>query len=261
MHLALVGDHPELAPRRRHRALRHPHNVPLVLQPVPDQLRHRQHFETMLVTKFDQVRHPRHGAVILHHLTDHPGGNQPGQPRQIHGCLGLPGPHQDATLPCPQRKHVSRPRQILRRRLRIDRNLNSVSPVVRGNSRRHALPRLNRLGKRGPEPRRILRRHRSQPQIIRALLGQRQADQPPPILRHKVDRFGSHVLRGQRQVAFILAVLVVDHHNHPPRVDLLHRPSHIRHDPRIVHSPILRHSDHPGHATEVDRITNVIDLS
>src|SRR5580704_13934356 len=76
--------------------------------------------------------------------------------------------------------------------------------------------------------------------------------------RHKVDRLGSHVLRGQRQVALILAVLVVDHDNHPPRVDLLHRPRHIRHDPRIVHSPILRQIHDPGHAPFAPRMTDVI---
>src|SRR5207253_2990908 len=84
------------------------------------------------------------------------------------------------------------------------------------------------LSKRRAKARSILLRHRPQPQIVRALFRQRQADQPAAILRHKVNRLRSNKLRSQRQVAFILAVLIIDDHDHPPRLDLRHGLGHVR---------------------------------
>jgi hypothetical protein len=45
--------------------------------------------------------------------------------------------------------------------------------------------------------------------------GERQADQAAPVGGHEVDRIGRHHLRGDDQVAFVLAVLVVDQDEHP----------------------------------------------
>ena len=60
----------------------------------------------------------------------------------------------------------------------------------------------------------LLRLIRSSPSCIDALLGQRQADQPAAVLRHEVDRVGRRHLRGDDQIAFILAVLVIDQDEH-----------------------------------------------
>ena len=57
--------------------------------------------------------------------------------------------------------------------------------------------------------------------MVGALLGQRQADQPPPIAGHEVDRLRGHILRGQGQIALVLAVLVVHHDDHAPGANLL----------------------------------------
>ena len=45
-------------------------------------------------------------------------------------------------------------------------------------------------------------------------LGQRQADQAAAVLGHEVDRVGRRHLRGDDEVALILAVLVVDQDEH-----------------------------------------------
>src|ERR1700761_9026652 len=51
--------------------------------------------------------------------------------------------------------------------------------------------------------------------------GERQADQTPPFLGHEVDRLGRDELSGHRQIALVLAVLVVTDHDHLALTDLL----------------------------------------
>ena len=49
---------------------------------------------------------------------------------------------------------------------------------------------------------------------IDAFLAEREADQAAAMAGHEVDRFGRHLLGGDRQVAFILAILVVHQDDH-----------------------------------------------
>ena len=63
----------------------------------------------------------------------------------------------------------------------------------------------------------------SQAELVAALRRQREADQPAPLLGHEVDRLGRRELGGERQVALVLAVLVVADDDHPPGADLLQR--------------------------------------
>ena len=48
--------------------------------------------------------------------------------------------------------------------------------------------------------------HLAQAELVAALLGERQADQPARVGCHEVDRLGRRELRGDRQVALVLAV-------------------------------------------------------
>ena len=48
--------------------------------------------------------------------------------------------------------------------------------------------------------------HLAQAELVAALLGERQADQPARVHRHEVDRLGRGELCGDRQVALVLAV-------------------------------------------------------
>src|SRR3546814_10656736 len=47
-----------------------------------------------------------------------------------------------------------------------------------------------------------------------AVLREREADQPAPVRRHEVDRVGGHHLRGDDEIALVLAILVVDEDEH-----------------------------------------------
>ena len=52
------------------------------------------------------------------------------------------------------------------------------------------------------------------------LLAEREADEPPPVRRHEVDGLGRHELGGHRQVALVLAILVVDEDDHLAGADV-----------------------------------------
>ena len=51
-------------------------------------------------------------------------------------------------------------------------------------------------------------------------LRQRQADQAAAFAHHEVDVFGPHLLGGHDEIAFVLAILVVDDDDHAAGADL-----------------------------------------
>src|SRR5205814_1819872 len=69
----------------------------------------------------------------------------------------------------------------------------------------------------------VLGRHQVQAELVTALGSQRQADQAASLLGHEVDRLGCGELGREREVALVLAVLVVAHHDHAPAADVLDR--------------------------------------
>ena len=190
---------------------------------VGDQVGDRDHLQPVPRAVAGEIADPRHRAVVVHHLADHPRRVQPRQAREIDRRLGLAGALEHAAGAGLQREDVAGLHEIARVGLGVDRHLDRARAIVRGDARRHALARLDRDRERRLERRFVLGRHQLQAQLLAALGGQRQADQPAPLLGHEVDRLGRRELRGQRQVALVLAVLVVAHDDHPPRADLLQR--------------------------------------
>ena len=65
-----------------------------------------------------------------------------------------------------------------------------------------------------PMLRAVARRHGRQVQALAALARERQADQAAAEARHEVDRLGRDVFGGEHQVAFVLAVFLVDEDHH-----------------------------------------------
>ncbi len=95
-----------------------------------------------------------------------------------------------------------------------------MRPIGGRDAGRNALARLYGLGKCRAEARRVLLSHRKEPQIIRALFGQRQANQSPPMLGHEIDRFRRDKFGGQGQVAFVFPVFIIDNNNHAAGANL-----------------------------------------
>src|SRR5229473_2127634 len=109
----------------------------------------------------------------------------------------------------------------LRARRGIDGHLNGARAIEGGDARGHARARVNRLSECGAVLRSVLGAHGTDAQVVEALLGHGEADQAASILGHEVDGFGSDLLGGERDVAFVLAVFVVDDDNHAAGADLL----------------------------------------
>ena len=59
--------------------------------------------------------------------------------------------------------------------------------------------------------------------MVEPFFGHGQADQAASVLGHEVDRFGSDLFRGEREIAFVFAILVVDDDDHSPGADLFDR--------------------------------------
>ena len=134
---------------------------------------------------------------------------------QVAAGFGVAGAHQHAAVLRLQREdvagldEVARPRRrgataACTVRARSAAEMPVVTPSAASIDTVKAVPCLVPL----------LRRHRRQVQALAALARQRQADQAAGVARHEVDRLGRDVVGGEDQVAFVLAVLLVDQDDH-----------------------------------------------
>ena len=148
-----------------------------------------------------------------------PAGSRPGQARQIDRALGLAGAHQHAAAARAQRKDVPGRDQIVGPASRA-----TATRMVSARSRaempvvipwRASMLTVNAVCAASRLSAVII----GSPSWRHALLGQRQADEAAPVAGHEVDRLGRDQVGGHRQVALVLAILVVDQDDHPAGAD------------------------------------------
>ena len=190
---------------------------------VLDQVGDRDHLQLVPLAVVAEVGHAGHRAVVLHDLADDAGGDQAGEPREVDRGLGLAGALEHAAATGAKREDVARLDEVARSRRRVDRDLDRVGAIVCRDSRRHAFARLDRDGEGRAERRLVLVGHLPQPELVAALLGQAEADEAARVGDHEVDCLRRRELGRDRQVALVLAVLVVDHDDEPAGADLLDR--------------------------------------
>src|SRR5579883_542715 len=219
--VARVGDRAELAEFRLDAALRGAADEPLVLHAVPDQLRDRNHLQSVALAELLELRNPRHGAVRVHDLADHAGRLEPGERGQIDGRLGLRGAHPHAAFPRAQGKDVAGAGQVRRAAIGVDRLQDGAGAVGGRNTGRHAVARVDRFAEGGAEIGRIRRTHQRQAEGIAPLRRERQADEPAAVGRHEVDDLRRDLLGRDGEVALVFAVLVVHDHEDAAGADLL----------------------------------------
>ena len=152
-----------------------------------------------------------------------PAGRQAGEPREVDRRLGLAGALEHAAGLGLQREDVAGLDEVARPRGGVDRDLDRARAVGGGDAGGDAVARLDRDGEGGLERRLVLGRHQVEPELVAALRGQRQADQPAAVRGHEVDRLGRDELGRHREVALVLAVLVVADDDHAAGADLLDR--------------------------------------
>ena len=216
-HAVAIGDHSPLAAIiRGESALAEAFDQVVVAHPVGDEIADRADLEVMLAGEGDQVVEPGHRPVLVHDLADHARGVEPGEARNVDRRLGVPGAHQRAAIARHQREDVSGRDEIIRALGRIDRDRDGARAVSRRNTGGHAFLRLDRDREGGLHRFLVVAAHGREAEVIDAVLGEREADQPAPMSGHEVDRLRGGHLRGDDKVALVLAVLIIDEDVHPP---------------------------------------------
>jgi len=219
--LVAVGVGGELAADpQRHPGFTGALHQPLAVHPVLDQVLDGDDLQAVFDGERLEIRHARHRAVLVHDLADHPGGDASGEPGEVDRPFRLARPHQHPALPGDEGEDVTRADEVFRSRVFRDGGSDRGGPVVRRDAGAHAAARLDRDGEGGAERRGVVVHHRGELQGLRLLLGDAEADEPSPVAGHEIDRLGGDELRGEGQVALVLAVLVVHEDDHPAVADV-----------------------------------------
>src|SRR5450759_4394433 len=195
----------------------------LVAAPVLDEVGDGDDLEAVLLGVRDEIGHAGHRAVVVHDLADDGRGVQAGEAREVDAGLRLPRALEHAAGARHEGEHVSRLHERLGPGLWIDGHLDGVCAVGGGDACGDALARLDRDGERRLQARLVVGRHRRQIQLRAALRRERQADEATAFLGHEVDACGGGELRGHREVALVLAVLVVADDDHPALAQVVER--------------------------------------
>ena len=119
--------------------------------------------------------------------------------------------------------HVAAHEQVGRPRVGRDRDLHGVAAVGGRDAGGDALAGVDRRGVRGAVTRPALVGDQPQPELVGARLGQAEADLPAGVGHHEVERLGRRELRGDDEVALVLAVGVVDDDDEAALADLVDR--------------------------------------
>ncbi len=185
-----------------------------VRKPILDQIRDRADLQLVAPREPQQIVAARHRAVVVQDLDDHGRGLETREPREIAAGLRMAGAREHAAGLRHQREDVAGLTQVVGSRLGRDRGEDRARAIVRRDAGRHAFGGLDR----DREVRRLAQvrvaDHQRQTQLLAALARERQADQAAPVTRHEVHVLGPHLGRGHDEIALVLAILVVEDHDH-----------------------------------------------
>src|ERR671936_498970 len=150
---------------------------------------------------------------------------------------------------------MARSDEVVRARRGVHRHLDRPGAVGGRDASRHAGRRLDGDAEAGGVGAVASGHHERQLELVAALLGKREADEPARLARHERNRRRGDELRGHADVALVLAVGVVTDDDHAPRLKLperaFERCRHFRngaHGRRMIaqHSERRANGDAPG---------------
>src|SRR5690606_27125994 len=205
-----VADRAELPELGGDPRLGDPLHLLLVATPVRDQVRDGDEGQPVGGGELRQLVAAGHLADVPpgHHLAQHAGRPQAGQPGQVHGGLGVTGAAQHPTVAGTQRHHVARPGEVGGGRVRVGQQADGARPVGGGDAGGDAVPGVHRDRVRGAARVLVGVVHRRQVEPVAVGGGQRGADVPGRVPDGEVEQFGGGVLGGEDEVALVLPVLV-----------------------------------------------------
>ena len=188
---------------------------PLSLRAIANKLRDRDDLKVVLGGEAFELRQSHHRAVRVHELADGGRRLQPREPAEVDRGLCLARADEDAAFAGAQRVDVSGHHEVVRRGVRVRQHLDRPRAVRRRDARRHPLPRVDGDRERGSERRLVVLHHHRNVQAVEALAGHRDADHAARVAEHESDVLRRRELACDHQIAFVLAVLVVDDHDEP----------------------------------------------
>jgi len=121
---------------------------------------------------------------------------------------------QRAALARHQRKNVPRRDDVGGTLCGVDRRGDGPRPIGSGDAGRDTLARLDRLSESRAVARAIASDHRLELELLGASAGERETNKAAAVAGHEVHRVRRRHLRGDHEVALVLALFGVDEHDH-----------------------------------------------
>ena len=229
LHLVIdahVADGPKLAVAGGNSRLGDPFDVLLVLAPVLDQIGDGDQRQAVFVGEDPQLVGLGHGALVLlaDDLADGPGRLQARHPGQIHGGFGVAGTAQHPAVLGAQRNHVPRLGEIVGHAGRIGQQPHGGGPVGCRNTGSHTDFGVDGDGVGGAVLVLVDGVHGQQPEPVADRAVQRDAEVAGGVAHHEGHQLRGGLLGGEDQVAFVLAILVIDDDDGLARRDVGDRP-------------------------------------
>ena len=166
--------------------------------------------QAVLVCEIDQFGQPRHRAVIAHDLADHADGPAAAQFHQVHRRFRVAGALQHAARLGAQGKDMPRLHHIFRHRGRVRHDLNGARPIRGADAGGNPARRVHAHLEIGFERLAVLHDHAFDAQLLQPVGGGRHTNQSSTEFGHEINCLRRRVFGGHDQIAFILAVGVID---------------------------------------------------
>ncbi len=215
--------------RGLHQALDERFGAPAMANQIFD----RDDAEPVLAREPQKIGKPRHGAVFVQDLAENSRFAQSRHARQVHGGFGVPGATQHAALRRAQRKDVSGKREVRRARARVGELAQRGGAIRGGDAGGGAFDRVDRDRERSAEERRVAIGHGTKLEAIGDLRSERRAKNSAAVAGDEVHRLGGRLFGGHDEVAFVLAILVVDDDHDTSGANLVDRLFHRIQDARL----------------------------
>src|SRR5581483_297345 len=156
-------------------------------------------------------------------LAQDAGGVQPREPCEVDGGLGVAGALEHAAFARLEGEDVAGAGEVLGTGGGVDECLDRGGTIERGDTGARAVAVVDRHEEGGALALRVLPPHRVQLELTGALRGDRRADVARRVVEEERDLLGRDELRRHDEIAFVLAVLVVDDHDDLTATDGGHR--------------------------------------
>ena len=208
---ALVGIRLEITVLGRHMRGCHTLHEFFVTQAVVNQIADGNNLEVELLGHFLELRHAGHSPILVHDFNEGGGRAESSELCEVDSGLGMASTTEHAFFLCIQGRNMPRTAKVTRLGIRVRKRKNGRSTVMGRNAGRAPLDLIDHDGKGGTQNRGVFRRLAREVEFVAALDGERAAKHAPTLVEHEIHLLRCNLLGGDNEIAFVLAVLIIDH--------------------------------------------------